>query len=325
MTKKHTVALFAFDQCQLLDVAGPSSVLGVANSISGKAFYDVKIVSPRGGLVATSCGVSIATLPPQTLHPKAINTVLVSGGGSAPMHSSIKEPATRSWLKRCVQSVPRFGSICSGVYILAELGELSGLRVATHWANCDDLAKQFPDLTVDRNSLFVVSGKAWTSAGVSTGIDMTLAMVEQDLGRSVADKVAKFLVLYARRPGYQSQFSEVLNAQITAGSQFSELIAWLQSNASEQISVSALAVKCGLSERTFYRKFVAAMGQTPAEFIQNARLETARTLLVTDLPLKSIAAKSGMNSIARLNAAFERKFGLSPSTFRKVHHAKQAH
>lgn len=323
MTKKNSVALFAFDQCQLLDVAGPSSVFGVANSIAGRSFYDVKVVSPRGGLIDTSCGVSIATLAPQTILPKMIDTLLAAGGGLAAMRRSIETPATRNWLKRCVQSAPRFGSICSGVYILAELGELSGLRVATHWANCDDLAKQFPDLSVDRNSLFVVSGKAWTSAGVSTGIDMALAMVEQDLGRSTADKVAKFLVLYARRPGYQSQFSEMLNVQIKAGSQFSELISWLQSHVSEQINVSSLAVQCGLSERTFYRKFMAATGQTPAQFIQNARLETARTLLVSDLPLKTIAAKSGMNSIARLNAAFERKFGLSPSTFRKVHHAER--
>lgn len=323
MPKKHTIALFAFDQCQLLDVAGPSSVFGVANSVAGRAFYEVRVISPLGDLIGTSCGVSIATLAPQAALPKTVDTLLVAGGGDTAIRNSIEAPATRSWLKRCVQSVPRFGSICSGVYILAELGELSGLRVTTHWANCDDLARQFPDLSVDRNSLFVVSGKAWTSAGVSTGIDMALAMVEQDLGRSVADKVAKFLVLYARRPGYQSQFSEMLNVQIKAGSQFAELITWLQSRLSEQISVSSLAVQCGLSERTFYRKFVAATGQTPAQFIENARLETARTLLATDLSLKVIAARSGMSSLSRLNASFERKFGLSPSTFRKVHHVER--
>ena len=323
MTKKHTIAVFAFDQCQLLDVAGPCSIFGVANTIAGRAFYEVKVVSPRGGLIGTSCGVSIATLAPKAVVPRTIGTILVAGGGVGAMRGCIAAPATRRWLKRCVQSVPRFGSICSGAYILAELGELKGLRVATHWANCDDLASKFPDLSVDRNSLFVVSGKAWTSAGVSTGIDMALAMVEQDLGRPVADKVAKFMVLYARRPGYQSQFSEMLNAQITAGSQFAELITWLQNRLSERISVASLAVRCGLSERTFYRKFVAATGQTPAQFIQNARLEMARTLLATNLSLKAIAAKSGMTSIAGLSTAFERKFGLSPSTFRKMHHVKQ--
>jgi transcriptional regulator GlxA family with amidase domain len=324
MTKKHSIVLFAFEGCQLLDVAGPSSIFGVANSTFGRAFYDVKVVSPRGGLIATSCGVSIATLAPKQISPKTIDTILVAGGGVAAMRDCIAPPATRRWLKRCVQTVARFGSICSGTYILAELGALEGLRVATHWASCDSLAAQFPDLSVDRNSLFVVSGRAWTSAGVSTGIDMALAMVEQDTDRTIADKVAKFMVLYARRPGYQSQFSEILNVQIAAGSPFAELITWLESHVAKPMTIASLAARCGLSERTFYRRFVAATGQTPAHFIQNARLETARTLLATNLSLKVIAVRSGMGSAARLSLAFERKFGLTPSMFRKVHHVEEA-
>jgi transcriptional regulator GlxA family with amidase domain len=319
MTKKHTIVLFAFHQCQLLDVAGPSSVFGVANSTAGRTFYDVKVVSPHGGLIATSCGVSIATLAPTAVSAKAIDTILVAGGVKTAMRGCIEGTATRRWLKRCIQTAARFGSVCSGTYILAELGELDDARVATHWANCDDLATQFPGLSVDRNSLFVASGKAWTSAGVSTGI----AMVEQDIGRSIADKVAKFMVLYSRRPGHQSQFSEMLNAQITAGSPFAELISWLEGRIAEPIVAASLASRCGLSERTFYRKFVAATGETPAQFIQNARLERARALLATNLSLKVIATRSGMGSGARLSLAFERKFGLSPSTFRKVHHVER--
>lgn len=324
MTKKHTVVLFAFDGCELLDVAGPSSVFGVANSASRRALYNVKVVSQRGDLVATSCGVSIATLAPEAIAAKTVDTILVVGAGITAMRASIEAPTTRRWLKRCIQAAARFGSICSGTYILAELGALAGVRVATHWASCDNLAAQFPDLSVDRNSLFVVSGRAWTSAGISTGIDMALAMVEQDTDRSIADKVAKFMVLYARRPGYQSQFSEMLNVQISAGSPFAELIAWLEAHLARPITIASLADRCGLSERTFYRRFVAATGQTPAHFIQNARLETARTLLATNLSLKVIAARSGMGSAARLSLAFERKFGLTPSMFRKVHHVERA-
>lgn len=323
MKNTRTIAFFAFDQCQLLDVAGPSSVFGVANSVAGRTFYDVKIVSPRGENISTSCGVSIATVAIKKFRPKTIHTILVTGGGMTAMRESIEAPATRQWLKHCVRSVPRFGSICSGAYILAELGELDGSRIATHWANCADLATRFPKLSVDRNSLFVVSGKAWTSAGISTGIDMALAMVEQDIGRQVADKVAKFMVLYARRPGYQSQFSEMLNAQMAAGSQFEELITWLQTRLSEPITVALLANKCGLTERTFYRKFVTATGQTPSQFVQNARLEVARTLLATNLELKAIAARCGMTSVT-LSIAFERKFGLSPSTFRKMQHVESS-
>lgn len=325
MTEKRSIVLFAFDQCQLLDVAGPCSVFGVANTIAGRAVYDVKVVSPHGGLIATSCGVSIATLAPKAVSAKTIDTILVAGGGKTAMRGCTEGPATRRWLKRCIQTASRFGSICSGTYILAELGELGDVRVATHWANCDDLATRFPGLSVDRNALFVVSGKAWTSAGISTGIDMALAMVEQDIGRSIADKVAKFMVLYARRPGYQSQFSELLNAQITAGSPFAELISWLEDRIAEPIVAASLASRCGLSERTFYRRFVAATGLTPAQFIQNARLERARTLLATPLSLKVIATRSGMGSAARLSLAFERKFGLSPSTFRKMHHVEGGH
>jgi transcriptional regulator GlxA family with amidase domain len=236
------------------------------------------------------------------------------------MQRSIEAPTTRQWLKRCVQSVDRFGSVCSGAFILAELGELDGVRVATHWASCDDLATRFPNLSVDANALFVVSGKAWTSAGVSTGIDMALAMVEQDVGEAIANKVAKFLVLYARRPGYQSQFSEMLGVQTSAGPQFADLVVWIQGRLSKPVEVSLLAARCGLTERTFYRKFTAATGQTPAQFIRNSRLDLARTLLATDLPLKTIAGRCGITSITWLSSAFKRKFGLSPSTFRRLHH-----
>src|SRR6516225_2546009 len=273
MTKTRRMTLFAFDGCGLLDVA---------NAIAHRMAYDVRVVSPHGGLVSTSCGMSIGTQAPKAVAPETVDTMLVVGGGRDALRRAITPSATRGWLQRCVRRAARFGSVCSGAYILAELGELDGLRVATHWRNCDDLAMQYPDLSVDRNALFVVSGKAWTSAGVSTGIDMALAMVEQDIGRLVADKVAKFMVLYARRPGYQSQFSEMLNVQISAGTPFADLINWLESRIAQPIQIGELASRCGLSERTFHRKFVGATGQTPAQFILNARLERARTLLATD-------------------------------------------
>lgn len=320
MPKMQKTVLFAFDGCQLLDIAGPSSVFGIANNIAGQEIYNVSVVSPSGGLIATSCGISIATEAPTSLAPKVVKTLLVAGGGQATMHKAIALPKTRTWLQRCIEAAPRFGSVCSGAYILAELGKLDGLRVATHWADCVDLGMRYPSLSVDKNALFIVSGKAWTSAGISTGIDMALAMVEQDTSRQVADKVAKFMVLYARRPGYQSQFSEMLNAQISAGEPFADLISWMESRISHPIGITTLANRSGLSERSFYRKFVAAIGQTPARFILQMRLEKARTLLATDLPLKVIARRTGMSSASHLNLTFERKFGLSPSTFRKVHH-----
>lgn len=318
MTKPRAIVLFAFGDCQLLDVAGPASVFGAANSSAGRMVYDVRIVSPGGGPQVTSCGVGIDTLAPRQINPLTVDTLLVAGGALAAMRASIEPPAARRWLKRTVQSARRFGSVCSGAFILAELGELDGIRVATHWASCDELATRFPVLRVDANALFVASGKAWTSAGVSTGIDMALAMVEQDVGPTIANRVARFLVLHARRPGYQSQFSELLSVQAAAGPRFAELMTWVEERLAKRIDVASMASRARMSERTFYRRFLADTGQTPAQFVENARLDRVRTLLATNLPLKTIAARSGMSSLARMSAAFKRKFGLSPTTFRHM-------
>lgn len=177
----------------------------------------------------------------------------------------------------------------------------------------------YPTVTVDPDTLYVVDGKVWTSAGVSTGIDMALAMVGNDLGAGIAGHAAKRLVLYARRPGYQSQFSPLLRAQLKADNPFAELINWLQSNLDRPLDVPSLAARAGLTERSFYRKFAAATGKSPARFIEEARLDAARMLLSQGLPLKVIAAQVGLSPPARLTAAFERRFGIAPKLFREMH------
>jgi transcriptional regulator GlxA family with amidase domain len=273
-------------------------------------------VSPAGGLIESSCGVSLHTLALSELKPGKVHTLLVGGGSTAAMQRATASPATRKWISQCATSAKRFGSVCSGALVLASLGLLRKARAATHWASCEALAG-FPDVTVDANSLYVVHGKLWTSAGVSTGIDMALAMIERDIGRLMADRIAKFMVLYARRPGFQSQFSELLKAQVASG--FADLAVWMQDRIARRLDVPTLAARSGLSERTFYRKFVKTAGQTPAKFVETLRLDTARSLLSTGLPLKAIAARTGMGSAHRLTAAFERRFGVTPSTFRRVH------
>ena len=315
------VALFAFDDFQLLDVTGPAAVFGMANTTLGREIYDVQVVSAEGGLVRSSCGIALQARAISTVPARSVDTLLIAGGSSIAMQNAAKTGISRRWIPNCARASNRFGSVCSGAFLLAELGALHGLRVATHWASCDDLAIRFPDVTVDSNSLFVIDGKAWTSAGVSTGIDMALAMVERDLDRSVADSIAKFFVLYARRPGYQSQFSDFLNAQASAGAPFRELANWVQTRLSQQLDVPTLAAKAKLSERTFYRKFVAATGLTPARFVENLRLDEVRAFLATDLPLKTIAVRTGLRSTSRLNEAFERRFGVAPSLFRQMHNS----
>ncbi len=198
---------------------------------------------------------------------------------------------------------------------------IDGKRVATHWASCERLADRFPALTVDADALYVVDGKVWTSAGVTTGIDMALALVEADLGAATANLIARHFVLYARRPGYQSQFSPLLQAQTNADAPFAALIDWMQDNLDKPLDVPALARRAGLSERSFYRKFTDATGKTPAHFVEGLRLDAARTLLAKGLPLKTIAGCVGLRSSARLGQAFERRFGMAPSLFREIHAA----
>ena len=213
----------------------------------------------------------------------------------------------------------RFGSVCSGGFLLATLGLLDGHRVASHWDACKPLAESFPAVTVDPDALYVVDGRLWTSAGVTTGIDMALAMIACDLDTMIAGDVAKRLILYARRPGYQSQFSPVLQAQVRGDSPFAELIGWIQANLDAPLDVPSLAERAGLSERSFHRKFVAATGETPARFVETVRLDTARLLLSRGLPLKSVAAQVGLSPVARLSEAFGRRFGMAPGLFRDMH------
>src|SRR5690606_34501973 len=233
--------------------------------------------------------------------------------------SAMAEPRLRAGLARLAGRARRFGSVCTGAFILAGCGLLDGHRVATHWDACSALAEAFPAIDVDTESLYVVDERLWTSAGVTAGIDMALAMAAHDLGVAITAEVAKRLVLYVRRPGHQSQFSPLLRAQAKAGSPFGELVDWIQASLDATLDVPMLAARSGLSERSFHRKFAATMGQTPARFVETARLDAARMLLSRGLPLKSVAAQVGLFPVLRFSDAFERRFGLSPRLFRDMH------
>lgn len=318
MARPHRISLLAYEGCQLLDVTGPAAVFGAANDGRARPFYDVQIVSPDGGPVVTNCGVAIVS------HPIGgrPDTLLVAGG-SRGLKAALAREDVLAWLRKAAPRAKRFGSVCTGAFMLAAAGLLDGKRVATHWASCDRLADRFPALTVDADALYVVDGKVWTSAGVTTGIDMALALVEADLGAATANLIARHFVLYARRPGYQSQFSPLLQAQTNADAPFAALVNWMQDNLDKPLDVPALAARAGLSERSFYRKFTDATGKTPAHFVEGLRLDAARTLLAKGLPLKAIAGRVGLRSSARLGQAFERRFGMAPSLFREIHVSPQ--
>lgn len=321
MTKLHRIVVVAYEGCQLLDVTGPAAVFGAANEAireaGTRAFYDVAIVSPDGGAVVSNCGVAL-----QSRRIGGRPDTLLVAGGSRGLKAAMERQDLRRWLCKVAPKAQRYGSVCTGAFVLAAAGLLDGKRVATHWASCQRLSERFATLEVDADSLYVVDGKVWTSAGVTTGIDMALALVEADLGAATANLIARHFVLYARRPGYQSQFSPMLQAQTSAEAPFARLIDWMQAHLDQPLDVPALAARAGLSERSFYRKFTDATAKTPAHFVESLRLDAARTLLGEGLPLKAIAGKVGLRSSARLGRAFERRFGMAPSLFREMHAAQ---
>lgn len=308
---------------ELLDLAGPTSVFNGANRAlslrSRPAFYEITVVSAAGGPVTSSSGITMETSAIAALLPGHPATVLIVGAEREPLLAAVANATLREAVPSLAASATRFGSVCTGGFVLASLGLLDGHEVATHWDSSEPLTKTFPHVKVNPDALYVVDGRVWTSGGVTTGIDMALAMIAQDLDATVASEVAKRLVLYARRPGYQSQFSPLLQAQVKGDSPFGELIGWIQSNLDQPLEVPLLAARVGMTERTFHRKFAAATGETPARFVEIARLDAARMLLSRGLSLKSVAAEVGLFPPARLAEAFERHFGIAPRLFRDMH------
>ena len=319
----HRIAIVVYPGFELLDASGPAAVFAKANDVlraDGRPpFYAVALVSSAGGLVTSSSDASMQTHAVSRHSPASVHTLLIAGAEEAHVRAALADPAMRRWVPRCAASSARFGSVCSGAFVLAALGLLHGRCVATHWNASAQLRDMYPTVNVDGDALYVVDGKVWTSAGVTTGIDMALAMVGHDVGSAIANEVAKLLVLYARRPGYQSQFSALLRAQIQADNPFADLVAWIQANLDRSLDVAALARQSGLSERTFYRQFVAVMHDTPARFVETLRLDAAKVLLSQKLPIKTIAVQVGLSPTARFADAFERRFGLSPTVFRAMH------
>jgi transcriptional regulator GlxA family with amidase domain len=316
------VILVAFDGAQGLDIFGPAEVFAGVGRTTGVPTYEVVLASAGGRAIRATSGIAIQTRDLARLRPRAGDTVIVAGGDEGAVRRAVRSAALVAWIRRAAKIVRRIGSVCSGAFVLAAAGVLDGRRAATHWMSCDELAAFRPEVTVDKNAIFVIDGNVWTSAGVTTGIDMALAIVERDSGRRVADAVAARLVLYARRPGYQSQFSELLIAQTHASDSLEAAVSWARSNLRRPIDVPGLARKAAMSIRTLHRRCAEELGTTPAKLIERIRVEQARTLLATtSLAQKSIASQCGFGSAARLTRAFERTLGVAPSNYRLMTNA----
>ena len=307
------VVMVAFPGVQTLDLTGPAEVFAAASRDVGAPLYEILFVSAEGGLVTSTSGLRIETLPLREVRPRRSDTVIVAGGEEGAIVCALGCTELLRWLASA-RGVARLGSVCSGAFVLAATGLLDGLRVATHWSACDRLARYRPGLSVDREAIFVRNGTLWTSAGVTTGIDMALAMVEDDHGRALADRIAARLVLYARRPGFQSQFSDALVAQAEGGDSLAPAIAWARTHLGA-LDVSRLARKAGLSVRTLHRRCLELLGVTPAKLVDRLRVEHARSLLKRGkqpLSQKVVAGKSGFGSVSAMRRAFERVLGISP-------------
>ena len=313
------VILVGFDGAEGLDIFGPAEVFTTASRRLGMPAYDVVIAAVDGGSIVLTSDASVAARRLGSIRPQADDTVLVVGGADRALDEAASRQPLLAWLVRASRVVRRIGSVCDGAFIIARAGILDGKRAATHWSSCDRLGRAYPQIEVDREAIFVRDGRVWTSAGVTTGIDMALAMVEEDHGPRTADTVAAHLVVYARRPGFQSQFSEVLVAQSSASDPLGPLVTWLRANLRASLDVAKLARRAGMSVRSLHRHCLQVLDTTPAKLVEKVRIEQARTLLATtSLGTKTIAGRCGFGTPTRMARVFERALGVGPRAYRTM-------
>jgi transcriptional regulator GlxA family with amidase domain len=308
------VVIVAFPRVQTLDVHGPAEVFTTATHLSGRDGYAVEVVASRPGPLPTS---SVGLYPDRTIDRcrGPIDTLLVAGGWG--VRAAGGDERLVAWLKSAAKRSRRVTSVCTGAFLLAEAGLLEGRRATTHWASCDELARRHPSVEVESDPIFVRDGNVITSAGVTAGMDLALAVVEEDLGREVALETARWLVLFLKRPGGQAQFSAQLAAQMADREPLRELQDWLPDNLCEDLSVPALARRACMSERNFARAFREETGMTPAAYVEVARVESARIALETGaLPVEAIARQAGFGTVETMRRAFRRRVGVSPNGYR---------
>jgi len=310
------VVLVAFDGVEAIDVAGPASVFSKAELLRPGS-YSVHIASPAGGTVQTSGNLSLAdTLALQQL-PSVIDTLIIAGGEEPAVRAAIVDHRVHTWIAGIAPQVRRVASVCSGAFALAAAGVLDGRAATTHWRVCDQLQALRPQVNVQRERIYVRDGPVWTSAGVTTGIELALALVEDDLGPAVSMEIARTLALPMLRGGDQPQLSPVLQAQATASHRLRELVAWIGTHLQEDLSVDALAGRVQMSPRNFARAFAAETGCTPARFVERSRVAVAAQLLRrTRWPQDRIAGRSGFGSVDALQRAFARQHGVTPQAWR---------
>jgi len=310
------VWIVLFPGFQLLDAAGPIAAFEAASHVVPGA-YPLRLGATQPGPVRSSSGVALdaEALPA----PSRLGTLLVAGGQGT--DAAREDARLIEFLRRAGRHVPRLASVCSGALLLAEAGLLDGKRATTHWCRVAQLKRQYPRVRVEADRIWVRDGRVWTSAGISAGIDLALALIAEDHGPALAREVACELVVYAQRPGGQTQHSRLLDLGPADG-RFSELNAWMRERLESKLDVETLAARMKMSPRTFARAYAAETGVTPAKAVERLRVEAARTLIEAGAPsLAAVAERAGFGDIERMRRSFLRLFGTPPSVLRRTRRA----
>jgi transcriptional regulator GlxA family with amidase domain len=311
----HRVVVLAFEGVQSLDVTGPVEAFSVATRYFGGE-YAIELVTPDGGPARASSGLSLNADRAAADVRGPIGTLVVAGGEGA--LRTAKDERTLAWVRDAAARSERVASVCTGAFILAAAGLLDGRRATTHWDSCQRLAERHPQITVESDPIFVRDGNVLTSAGVTAGIDLALALIEDDLGPQAALRTAQALVMFVRRPGGQSQFSAQLKAAPARREPLRDVQAHIAEHPAADLSVPALAARAFMSERNFARAFRAETGMTPAVYVELSRVERARRELeTTDLPVEAVAASCGFGTVETMRRAFARRVGVNPAAYRE--------
>lgn len=307
------IVFLVFPDFQILDLTGPLEVFSQAERRT-RGTYTLRTVAFEPGPVVSSSGLAVHA---EAARPfSGADTLVVVGGRG--MDAALGEPQYAAWIREAATRVRRIASVCNGAFLLAEAGLLDGRRATTHWTRAADLAERYPGVTVDADPIFIREGEVSTSAGVTSGIDLALALVEEDLGSADARRVARQLVVFVQRPGNQRQFSAQLTAQRPTREPIRELLSYIADHPDEDLCVPALAARVGLSERQFLRVFPAETGHSPAAYVEAVRVEAAcRLLETTDDGLDRIARVCGFGTLRTLQRSFQRMLSVAPHEYRE--------
>ena len=317
----RNIGIVIFPGAQILDITGPFEVFSLASmalqweGITQETIYSIKLLAESPGPIITMSGLQVVADAAYDDAELNFDTLLISGGCITHVLSDTK---LIDWINSMPTKVNRLASVCTGTFLLAEAGLLAGRKATTHWNYCQQLAKQYPLTQVEADHIYIRDGHIFTSGGITSGIDLALAMVEEDWGQELALYVARFLVMFLKRPGGQSQFSAYLTNEASHRSDIRELQGWIMTHCEDDLRVEVLAKRMAMSPRNFARLFLTETGMTPAKFVEMTRIDAARHLLETSkLCIDSIADKTGFKDQERMRRAFIRQLGVNPQNYRQ--------